>query len=91
MSNVIRFPTSISDDEAMRLEMVEALQHMLALAESGELKALLLASVSIPGDNADDMRIESWTFDGKHTPLLIGVGSWAVHRLNMRMEYTDDE
>jgi hypothetical protein len=91
MSNVIRFPSVITDDETMRLEMVEALQYMLGMAEKGELKALLLASVCIPNDNVDDMRIESWTFDGKHTPLLIGVGSWAVHRLNMRMEYSDDE
>jgi hypothetical protein len=90
MSNVIRFPTSISDDEAMRLEMVEALKHLLALAEAGELKALLLTSIAMPEDTEGE-KIESWVFDGAYTPTLAGAAGWAVLRCHMRMEYSDDE
>ena len=90
MSNVIRFPSVITDDEAMRLEMVEALQYMLGMAEKGELKALLVAAISAP-DDAEDQKIESWTFDGTLTPILAGAAGWAVQRLYLRMEYSDDE
>jgi hypothetical protein len=90
MSNVIRFPSVITDDEAMRLEMVEALQYMLGMAEKGELKALLLTSIATPED-VDGEKIESWVFDGAYTPTLAGAAGWAVQRLYLRMEYSDDE
>lgn len=83
MSNVIRFP---GPDDEEQDAIKEALVALNDLAETGKLRAIAVATVSID-DETKTLKSASWIVDGDFTPSLAGTLAWVQHRLNNRMDH----